>query len=71
MVKCVLDPVDRKFIHDELLNHPAATAFGFKQIVNQQMTNFCILHNKISEINEAGTSYLHNWLNTLVSNEML
>ena len=65
-MRCVLDPPDRKFVHDELINHRDATEYAFSKVVKKQVETFKVLHNNVSSMETAGTPYLHNWLNTLV-----
>jgi hypothetical protein len=65
-VKCVLEKVDREYIKHELLNHIDATNLGYPENAKKQVANFRILHNEVRRMNEAGTPFLHNWLNALV-----
>jgi hypothetical protein len=65
-VRCVLDLPDRKFIHDELTNHREATEYAFVPGSQKKVEYFKVLHNNVRMMDDAGTPYLHNWLNTLV-----
>lgn len=65
-IKCVLDRVDRQFIKKEFKKHVDRTKLDFPEVSKDQVENFRILHNDVKTMKEAGTPYLHNWVNALV-----
>lgn len=66
-VGMALRTVDLEFIRQELLAHPATTDWAYNGVVQDQVLNFRVIHHDVRTMEQAGTPYLHHWVNNLVN----